>query len=58
MQNWVFNDISMIENAKLGFAVANAVDDVKVAADYITVSNNDHAMAAIIDGLDCKKYSL
>lgn len=47
-----YNDISMIRNAGLGFAVANAVEDAKSAADYITVSNNDHAIAMIIDGLD------
>lgn len=47
-----YNDVSMIKNAGLGFAVANAVDDAKAAADYITVCNNDSAIAAIVDGLD------
>lgn len=46
------NDVAMIKHARWGFAVANAVDEVKAAADYITVSNNDHAIAAIIEGLD------
>ena len=46
------NDVSMIREARLGFAVANAVDEAKDAADHITVSNNDHAIARIIDGLD------
>ncbi len=46
------NDIAMIKAAKLGFAVENAVDEVKAVADYVTVSNNDHAIAAIVDLLD------
>lgn len=47
-----YNDISMIKAAGLGIAVANAVDEAKNAADYITVSNNEDAIYAIIDGLD------
>ncbi len=50
------NDISMISAAGRGFAVANAVPEVKAAADFITVSNNDHAIAAIIDGLSQGKF--
>ena len=50
------NDISMVKSAGVGFAVANAIDEVKAVSDYITVSNNDHAIAAIIDGLDRGKY--
>jgi len=46
------NDISMLREAGLSFAVANAVDEAKAAADHITVSNNDGAIAAIIDQLD------
>ena len=46
------NDVSMVKAAGIGFAVSNAVDEVKAVADYITVSNNEHAIAAIIDGLD------
>lgn len=46
------NDISMIRNAKLGFAVANARPEVKAAADYVTVSNEEHAIARIIYNLD------
>lgn len=52
------NDVSMIKNAKVGFAVANAVDEAKAVADYITVSNNDHAIAAIIDQLDRRIFSV
>jgi hydroxymethylpyrimidine pyrophosphatase-like HAD family hydrolase len=52
------NDISMLETAGAGFAVANAVPEVKAAANYTTVSNNDGAIAAIVDMLDCGKLSL
>lgn len=43
------NDISMIKAAGLGIAVANAREEVKKAADYVTVSNNDDAIAEIIE---------
>lgn len=46
------NDVSMLQAAGLGIAVANAVDEVKAVADYITVSNNEHAIANIIHKLD------
>lgn len=53
-----YNDISMIRTAGLGFAVANAVEDAKAAADHVTVGNNDHAIAVIIDGLDKGIYNI
>lgn len=37
-----FNDISMIQYAGLGVAMANAQDQVKAVADYVTVCDNDH----------------
>ena len=46
------NDVSMIRAAKIGFAVANACDSAKAAADRITVSNDEHAIAKIISDLD------
>jgi len=46
------NDISMIQNATVGYAVANAIDAVKQAADRITVSHLDSAIARIIEELD------
>ena len=46
-----YNDIKMIQTAALGIAVANAPDEVKAAADHVTVSNNEHAIAQIIHGL-------
>lgn len=52
------NDISMLREAKIGVAVANATDTTKAAADLITVSNNEHAIAQIISDLENKKIVL
>lgn len=52
------NDVSMVKAAGIGFAVENAVDAVKEVADHITVSNNQHAIAEIIEGLDTGAYLL
>ncbi len=45
------NDIPMLIKADIGYAVANALDTVKKHADKITVSNNEDAIAAIIEDL-------
>ena len=42
------NDLSMIEAAGIGCAVANAVERVKEAADYVTERDNNHAAVAEI----------
>ena len=42
------NDISMMEAADIGYAVANACPELKQAAHRVTVSNNEHALAVII----------
>ena len=42
------NDLTMIQLADIGYAVANAVDEVKQVADRITVSHNESAIAKII----------
>jgi len=46
------NDISMIKAAGLGVAVENAIEGAKKAADYISVNNNCHAIADVVDKLD------
>ena len=46
------NDVSLIKSAGFGVAVANAVDEAKAVADYITVSNDEHAIKQIINDLD------
>ena len=43
-----YNDVSMIEAACHGIAVENAVDAAKSVAKYISVSNNENAIADII----------
>ncbi len=45
------NDISMLQSADVGYAVANAMPEVKAAASKVTVSNDEHALAAIISEL-------
>ena len=45
------NDISMFANADISYAVANAIPEAKAAATRITVSNNEHALRAIINEL-------
>lgn len=46
------NDIDLVRMAGMGIAVFNAVDAVKDVADYITVDNNSHAIAAVIYALE------
>ena len=52
------NDISMFNVAKIGIAVSNACKETKEAADYITVSNEENAIAKVICDLDSGKYAL
>lgn len=40
------NDISMIQAAGIGVAMANARPEVKEAADYVTVADNNHSGVA------------
>jgi hydroxymethylpyrimidine pyrophosphatase-like HAD family hydrolase len=44
-----FNDLSMIEYAGLGVAMANAPEEVKKRADYITLSNEEDGVAHVIN---------
>ncbi len=46
------NDISLLQAAGIGVAVANASNGAKAAADFITVSNEEHAIKKIIEDLD------
>ena len=44
-----YNDLDMLQHAAVGIAVANAVDDVKEEADFVTEKNNNQdAVAEII----------
>lgn len=49
------NDIPMISAAGVGIAVANACEAAKAAADYITVSNEEHAIARVIADIESEK---
>ena len=44
-----FNDLSMIQFAGLGVAMANAQEVVKQHADYITLSNEEDGVAAVVE---------
>lgn len=46
------NDISLLQDADIGYAVDNALDCVKKVADRVTVSNNEHVIAAVIKDLE------
>ncbi len=52
------NDISMFKAAGIGIAVSNACKEALDAADYITVSNDEHAIARVINDLENGKYKL
>ena len=50
------NDISMFKAAGIGIAVSNACKAALDAADFITVSNEEHAIARVICDLENGKY--
>lgn len=43
------NDLAMIQKAGLGVAMANATEEVKAAADYVTCSNEEDGVAKAIE---------
>lgn len=43
-----YNDLSMIEYAGLGVAMANAADEVKAKADFVTLSNEEDGVAHVL----------
>ena len=52
------NDASMLSAAGLGVAVANATENARAAADLVTVSNNEHAIAKIIYDIENGKINI
>ena len=44
-----YNDVCMLKYAGLGVAVDNAPEDIKAICDYVTLSNNDDGVAAVIE---------
>ncbi|MBO7304835.1 MAG: HAD family phosphatase [Clostridia bacterium] len=53
-----YNDVPMLRAAGVGVAVSNACDAAKEAADFITASNEEHAIAHVIRDIESKKISL
>ena len=58
LQNRVFvaigdytNDIELLQEADIAVAVGNALPEVKAVADHIVCSNDEHALAYLIDVL-------
>lgn len=49
-----YNDLSMIEFAKMGVAMGNAVTEVKERADYITLSNDEEGIYECLEMLSEK----
>ena len=43
-----YNDLSMIQYAGMGVAMANANEQVKEAADFITLSNDEDGVVHVI----------
>ena len=50
------NDVTMLRAAGCGIAVSNACPAALAAADAVTVSNEEHAIAKIIEDLENGKY--
>lgn len=50
-----YNDLTMIKYAGMGVAMANARDEVKESADYVTVSNDEDGVAEVVDKFILKK---
>ena len=44
-----YNDLSMLQLAGMGVAMANAAPEVRAQADYITLSNEEDGVAAALE---------
>lgn len=51
------NDLSLVQDAGLGIAVANAADCIKKAATMLTVDNNSHAVSAVVKYLESRDWA-
>ena len=40
-----YNDVEMLKNCVIGIAVANALDEAKMVADYVCESNDNDGVA-------------
>lgn len=50
------NDVSMLKSAKAGIAVSNACEKAINAADFVTVSNEENAIAKVINDIEKGKF--
>lgn len=50
------NDIELLQHADVGVAPANALPQVKEIADVVTVSNEEHAIAAVIQQMGRERW--
>lgn len=46
-----YNDMEMIQSTGLGIAMGNAVPELKQAADFVTLSNQDDGVAYVLEAL-------
>ena len=46
------NDVEMLDAAHVSIVVSNATEKAKKAADYITVSNEENAIAKVIEDIE------
>ena len=53
-----YNDLGMFKVARYGIAVKNACKDALDAADIVTVSNEEHALAKIISDIENGKIKI
>lgn len=51
-----FNDEAMLQSAQIGFAPANADQGILERADVVVCSNDEHAVAAVIDHLETRFF--
>lgn len=53
-----YNDLEMIRAAGVGIAMGNAMPEVKAVADVVTVTNDEHAVARVIEDIEAGRISL
>ena len=53
-----YNDVPMLRAARVGIAVSNACPVARDAADFITVSNEENAIAAVIRDLESGRLGI
>lgn len=52
------NDIPMFRAARVGIAVSNACEEALKAADFVTVSNDENAIAQVISDVESGRFGI